>query len=646
MGSALLWYARGVSLITQGDLRQMKTHWNVLGILALVWVVTPGAWGQGTARPDLPALFEKKEVMIAMRDGAKLHTEIYTPKNAKEALPIFLERTPYGISADDKGYSPKLFRYSHMFADGYVFVFQDIRGRYGSEGQFVMNRPVHDASNPKGVDESTDTYDTIEWLVKNVPNNNGRVGTAGISYGGFLVAMALVNPHPALKAVSEQACMGDTWLGDDFFHNGAFRLSYGYEYATEMESTKENFKLKFDRDDLYDWYLHVGALSNINKDYLHGKIPSWNSFVAHPAYDEFWKEKSLAHALHRATVPNLNVAGWWDQEDFYGPMATYANLEKNDTAHMNYLVVGPWNHGGWAHGPGNWLGQIPFASNTGEYFREKVEAPWFAYWLHDKGELPLKEALLFQTGSNTWTRFDAWPPQDAQQKSLYFGADGKLSFDAPKTDAAEAFDSYVSDPANPVPYRNRPVDETYPSNHPGRWYTWLVQDQIFVEKRPDVLSWKTDVLQEDVTLTGQVTAKLFAATTGSDADWVVKLIDVYPEKPDTEWNLSSYELMIADEIFRGRYRNSYEKPEAILPGEITPFTIDLHTADHVFKKGHRIMVEVQSTWFPLYDRNPQKFVANIFEAKESDYQKATQKIYRSQTHPSHVEISVPGGAAH
>jgi putative CocE/NonD family hydrolase len=646
MGVALLWYARGVSLFTQGALRQMRTLWNVSRVLALVWIVTPGVWGQGMARPELPALFEKKEVMIGMRDGVKLHTEIYMPKNAKESLPIFLERTPYGISADDKGYSPKLYRYSHMFADGYVFVFQDIRGRYGSEGQFVMNRPVHDAGNPKGVDESTDTYDTIEWLVKNVPNNNGRVGTAGISYGGFLAAMALVNPHPALKAVSEQACMGDAWLGDDFFHNGAFRLSYGYEYATEMESTKENFKLKFDRDDLYDWYLHVGPLSNINKDYLHGKIPSWNSFVEHPAYDEFWKAKSVAHALHQATVPNLNVAGWWDQEDFYGPMATYANLEKNDATHMNYLVVGPWNHGGWAHGPGNWLGQIPFASNTGEYFREKVEAPWFAYWLHDKGELPLKEALLFQTGSNTWTRFDAWPPRDAQSKSLYFGADGKLNFDAPKTDAAEAFDFYVSDPANPVPYRNRPVDETYPSDHAGRWYTWLVQDQRFVEKRPDALSWKTDVLQEDITITGQVTAKLFAATTGSDADWVVKLIDVYPEKPYTEWNLSSYELMIADEIFRGRYRNSYEKPEAIVPGEITPFTIDLHTADHVFKKGHRIMVQVQSTWFPLYDRNPQKFVPNIFEAKESDYQKATQKIYRSQKYPSHVEISVPGGSAH
>jgi len=624
----------------------MQTLRRISLLLVLLCSGSTVVWGQSAPRPDLPALFDKKEVMIAMRDGVKLHTEIYAPRNAKETLPIFLERTPYGISADDKGYSPKLYRYTSMFADGYVFVFQDIRGRYGSEGQFVMNRPVHDQSNPKGVDESTDTYDTIEWLVKNVPNNNGRVGTAGISYGGFLAAMALVNPHPALKAVSEQACMGDGWLGDDFFHNGAFRLSYGYEYAAEMETTKENSKLKFDRDDLYDWYLHIGPLSNINKDYLHGKIPSWNSFVEHPAYDEFWKEKALAHVLHQATVPNLNVAGWWDQEDFYGPTATYANLEKNDAAHLNYLVVGPWNHGGWSHGPGNWLGQIPFASNTGEYFREKVEAPWFAYWLHGKGELPLKEALLFQTGSNSWTRFDSWPPRDALQKSLYFGADGKLSFDAPKTDAAEAFDSYVSDPANPVPYRNRPVDETYPSDHPGRWYTWLVQDQRFVEKRPDVLSWKTEVLQEDVTLTGQVTAKLFAATTGSDADWVVKLIDVYPEKPDTEWNLSSYELMIADEIFRGRYRNSYEKPEPIVPGEITPFTIDLHTADHVFKKGHRIMVEVQSTWFPLYDRNPQKFVPNIFEAKESDYQKATQKIYRSQKYPSHVEISVPGGAAH
>ena len=374
------------------------------------------------------------------------------------------------------------------------------------------------------------------------------------------------------------------------------------------------------------------------------KQPLWNLNVDHTTYDEVWQSRAVWKHLKNIKPAVMLVGGWYDTEDPQGLLRQHDFMKKNGPPAVNMLVMGPWNHGGWAHGPGNWLGQIPFASNTGEYFREKVEAPWFAYWLHEKGELPLKEALLFQTGSNTWTRFDAWPPRDAQTKSLYFGADGKLSFDAPKSDTVEAVDSYVSDPANPVPYRNRPVDETYPSDHPGRWYTWLVQDQRFVEKRPDVLSWKTDVLQEDVTLTGQVTAKLFAATTGSDSDWVLKLIDVYPDKSGTEWNLSGYELMIADEIFRGRYRNSYEKPEAIVPNEITQFTVDLHTADHVFKKGHRIMVEVQSTWFPLYDRNPQKFVPNIFDAKEADYQKATQKIYRTQKYPSHLEISVPGGA--
>jgi hypothetical protein len=346
-------------------------------------------------------------------------------------------------------------------------------------------------------------------------------------------------------------------------------------------------------------------------------------------------------------VPNLNVAGWWDQEDFYGPMRTYEVLEKSDPKHLNYLVVGPWNHGGWAHGAGDKLGKIPFGSNTAEYFRQKVEAPWFAYWLHDKGSLPLKEALLFQTGSDTWTNFDAWPPKEAQKKTLFFGEDGKLSFDPPKAKGAEAFDSYVSDPAHPVPYRHRPVDMTYPEDRPGSWFTWLVQDQRFVDNRPDVLTWQTDELQDDVTVAGQVTAKLFASTTGSDSDWVVKLIDVYPQKVESDWKLSGYELMIADEIFRGRYRKSYEKPEPLVAGEITPYTINLHTADHVFKKGHRIMVQVQSTWFPLYDRNPQKFVPNIFEAKESDYQKATQRIYRSKEYPSSVEISVvPETAGH
>ena len=597
-------------------------------------------------RPDFSALFDKTEVMIPMHDGVKLHTEIYTPKDSAEPLPILFERTPYGISSPDKGMSNMIYRYADMVPEGYIFAFQDIRGRYGSEGKFVMLHPLHEDSDPKGVDESTDTYDTIDWLVQNVPKNNGRVGLDGISYDGFLVDMGMIHPHPALKAASEQACMGDTWLGDDFFHNGAFRLSYAFEYTALLESSNENFSFSFDRFDVYDFYLRLGALSNANAKYFHGKLPTWNEFVAHASYDDFWKRHAVAYGLNQATVPNLNVAGWWDQEDFYGPISTYARLEKSDTKHLNYLVAGPWNHGGWGGGPGKSLGEIPFGSDTGIYFRQKIELPWFEYWLKDKGTLPLKEALLFQTGSDNWVQYDSWPPRQAQTKNLYFHEDGKLSFDPPQTDSADASDSYVSDPAHPVPYRHRPIDMTYPEDHPGSWYTWLVQDQRFVDDRPGVVTWQTDELTEDVTLAGQVTAKLFASTTGSDSDWIVKLIDVYPQKYPDDWKLSGYELMISDEIFRGRYRNSFEKPEPLKPGQITPFTIDLHTADHVFKKGHRIMVQVQSTWFPLYDRNPQRFVPNIFEAKESDYQKATQRIYRSKRYPSSVEIMVlPQSAA-
>ncbi len=616
-----------------------------VGVMALV--VPALAQDQKPGRPDLPKLFEKQEAMIPMRDGVKLHTEVYTPRDAKDPLPILMERTPYGVSGGPQGYSGHLYAAQDLYADGYIFVYQDIRGRYGSGGQFAMNRPLHDPNDAKGVDESTDTYDTIDWLVKHVAKNNGRVGVWGISYGGFLAAMAMVNPHPALKAVSEQACMGDAWMGDDFFHNGAFRLSYGFEYAALMETTNENYSFEFNVFDLYDWFLRLGVLSNADKEYFHGQIPTWENFVHHPSYDNFWKVHAVENALKVPTVPNLNVAGWWDQEDFYGPMRTYENLEKSDTKHLNYVVVGPWNHGGWAHGPGDSLGQIPFESNTAQYFRQKVEAPWFAYWLHDRGTLPLKEALMFQTGSDIWKQFDAWPPKEAQEKNLYFGENGKLSFDAPTTKNAEAFDSYVSDPEHPVPYRHRPVDMTYPNDHPGSWYTWLVQDQRFVDNRPDVLTWQTDELKDDVTIAGDVTAKLFASTTGTDSDWVVKLIDGYPQKVESDWKLSGYELMIADEIFRGRYRKSYETPEPLVAGEITPFTFSLHTADHVFKKGHRIMVQVQSTWFPLYDRNPQKFVPNIFEASPSDYQKATQRIYRTAEHPSSVEVSiVPESAGH
>jgi putative CocE/NonD family hydrolase len=620
-----------------------SVSWRLVRAIFLAIAIALCAAIPGVAQrqaPDYAQLFGKTEMMVPVRDGVKLHTEIFAPKKITDPLPMLFERTPYGISDPENGFGRKLGRYADLIPEGYIFVFQDIRGRYGSEGKFVMLHPIHDPSDARGIDEATDTYDTIEWLVKNVPHNNGRVGMDGISYPGFLVTMGMIHPHPALKAVSEQACMGDVFLGDDFFHNGAFRLSYGFEYSAELETSKEDYSFPFDRFDLYDWYLRLGPLSNANARYFHGSIPTWNDFIVHSSYDEFWKRHAVAYGLKEATVPNLNVAGWWDQEDFYGPIMTYQRLEKTDKKNLNYLVVGPWNHGGWGHGPANSLGLIPFGSDTGAYFRQKIEAPWFAYWLKDKGTLPFNEAMLFQTGSDTWTPFDSWPPREAQTRNLYFREDGKLSFDAPQTDVTEAFDSYLSDPAHPVPYRHRPVDMTYPGDHPGSWFTWLVEDQRFVDNRPDVVTWQTEELKEDVTLAGQVTAKLFASTTGSDADWVVKLIDVYPEKYPPDWKLSGFELMIADEIFRGRFRNSFEKPEPITPGEITSFTIDLHSANHVFKKGHRIMVQVQSTWFPLYDRNPQKFVPNIFEARESDYQKATQHIHRSKRYASRVEVSV------
>jgi putative CocE/NonD family hydrolase len=456
-------------------------HRYRFSLAAAIFVLLPSL-GTAQQQPrDVSKVFDKIEVMIPARDGIKLHTEIYSPKNANEPLPFVIERTPYGLEDDEKGYSKKLARYAEMIPDGYIFVLQDIRGRYGSEGKFVMQRAVRDPKDPKAIDEGTDTYDTIDWLVKNVPHNNGRAGLLGISYGGWLTVMGMLEPHPALKAVSEQASPADMFLGDDFHHNGAFRLSYGFEYSALMETDKTNFLFQFDRFDTYDWYLRLGALSNANKNYLRGTLPTWNDFVAHPNYDSFWKQQAMCFILTRPKVPNLNVAGWWDQEDFYGPMKIYEILEKDDPDHLNYLVAGPWNHGGWAAGPGKSLGAIPFGSDTAFYFRRNIEAPWFAYWLKNKGSLPLKEALLFQTGSDTWVQFDSWPPRRAQTRHLYFREGGKLSFDAPSSDSAGAVDSYVSDPAHPVPYRNRPIDETYPDDHPGSWYTWLVQDQRFVD---------------------------------------------------------------------------------------------------------------------------------------------------------------------
>ncbi|MCG6956157.1 MAG: CocE/NonD family hydrolase [Gemmatimonadetes bacterium] len=589
------------------------------------------------AQQNVADRFDVSDVMIPMRDGVRLHAKIFVPKEHAGALPFIMKRTPYGVD----GSAGNLQVYMKDLADdGYIFVFEDIRGRFKSEGQFVMQRPARAPGDTTSIDEGTDTWDTIDWLLKNVPGNNGRVGMLGVSYDGWTTIMGAIEPHPALKAISPQASPADMWLGDDFHHNGAFRLSYGFEYAAMMETSKVTEQFQFDSYDTYPWYLELGSLAHVNEHVLNGKIPTWNDYVAHPDYDEFWKRQTMIPYLTSVKVPTLNVGGWWDQEDFYGPLRIYESLEAHDTRGINYLVVGPWNHGGWSRGTGESLGPIDFGSATSEYYRKNVQAPWFAYWLKDQGTLDLPEALTFESGTDTWQRWDAWPPKEqTEDRNLYFHADGRLSFDAPSSSAEGGFDSYVSDPAHPVPYRHRPIQETY---GPGStWRTWLVEDQRFVdEDRPDVLSWKSDVLDSDVTIAGEIVAHLAAATTGTDGDWVVKLIDEYPERYPQDWGLAGYELMVSNEVFRGRYRDGFETPKPIAADSVLDYSWSLHTQDYTFRKGHRIMIQVQSTWFPIIDRNPQTFVPNIFEAKDSDFRPARIRIYRTPEHASFVTIPV------
>jgi putative CocE/NonD family hydrolase len=568
----------------------------------------------------------------------KLHTVIFIPKDAAGPLPFLLMRTPYG--APESPLPLKAAPYHELVAEGYIFVFQDIRGRYKSEGAFVMQRPPRDRRDPRAIDESTDAYDTVAWLLENVSGHNGRAGLMGISYGGWLTAMAMIDPHPAVKAVSPQASPADMYLGDDFHHNGAFRLSYGFEYAAMMETTKESTNFRFDEYDTFEWYLRLGPLATVNDRYLHGKIPTWNDYVAHPNYDAFWQKQAMASYLTRVTVPALHVAGWWDQEDFYGPQKIYETLEPRDGRGVSFFVAGPWNHGGWMRANGTALGRIKFGADTAKYFREKIQAPFFARYLKDKPGWDVPEAVTFETGTDAWQVYDEWPPRKlTEDRGLFFREDGRLSFEAPAAEEASGFDSYMSDPARPVPYRPRPVEPTYDPRGSG-WGTWLVGDQRFAHLRPDVLSWETEPLGDDVTITGKITARLYASTTGTDSDWVVKLIDVYPEDDPAEPAMGGYQLMIANEVFRGRFRTSFERPEPLVPGRVTDFTIDMHAADHRFLKGHRIMVQVQSTWFPLIDRNPQTYVENIFQAKASDYRSATQRVYRSKDHPSSIVLPV------
>jgi putative CocE/NonD family hydrolase len=624
-------------------MKRLSPSVAAIGLIAgvLVSSVVSRTLQPGAGTPA--ARFEVSDVMIPMRDGTKLNTKIFVPRAASAPLPIIFRRTPYGIAGSAAAFNAY---FTSLADEGYIFVFQDIRGKFGSEGAFVMQRPARLRSSgpgaayvtdPSSIDEGTDTYDTIDWLIKNVRNHNGRVGMLGVSYDGWTTIMGAIEPHPALKAISPQASPADMWLGDDFHHNGAFRLSYGFEYAAMMEAGKDVQQFAFDRYDTFDWYLSLGSLANVNAKYLHGKIPTWNDYVAHPDYDDFWKRQTMIPHLTSVKVPTLNVAGWWDQEDFYGPVAIYRALERHDGQRMNYLVVGPWRHGGWAGGAGDALGAIPFGSATAEFFREQVQAPFFAHFLKDKGARDFPEALTFEAGANVWRRWDQWPPaRQTDVRPMYFGAGEVLS---PRGAAAPGFDEYVSDPAHPVPYRHRPIQPTY---FPGgsKWSTWLVEDQRFVDDRADVLSWETPPLDADLTIAGEVVAHLFASTTGSDADWVVKLIDVYPEEYPERWDLAGYQLMVSNEVFRGRYRTSFEKPAPIESGKVLEYTWSLHTQNYTFKKGHRVMVQVQSTWFPIIDRNPQTFVPNIFEAKDGDFTAATHRIHRGPEHPSRVDLPI------
>ena len=584
-------------------------------------------------------VYTRQDVMIPVRDGVKLHAVILRPKDSTAPLPLLMERTPYGVD----GNTPESINSDvpELASSRYIFVFEDIRGRYKSEGTFVMSRPMADHRDSKLVDESTDTYDTVAWLLKNIPDNNGRVGVHGISYPGFLAMAAGIDPHPAVKAISPQAPMIDVWMGDDFFHNGAFRETYGYDYALGMESSKENAFSKLD-EDAYDFFLHSGSFETAAKHDGVDKLPTGAAFLQHPAYDEFWRSRAVELHLDRVTVPILFVGGFWDQEDMFGPQEAYSKLEPHDARRENFMVIGPWNHGQWG-GTTRHLGAIQFGEPTTDEFRMRYEAPFFAHYLKDESGFSLKDTAAFETGSNRWREYTHWPPQESKSQNVYLSADGSLvlASSEPKKSSQEKmgganYREYVSDPANPVPYRHRPIQATYSQG--SQWYTWMVEDQRFVSDRPDVATWTTPPLDRDVTVAGDVIADLFASTTGTDADWVVKLIDEYPEaavstapaaSTTSQPDMSGYQLIINAEIFRGRYRKSFEHPEAIPADKIVEYRFSLHAADHTFLKGHRIKVQVQSTWFPLYDRNPQKFLPNIMTASPGDFSKATQRVYPS-----------------
>lgn len=593
--------------------------------------------------------YKKREVMIPMRDGVKLFTSIYIPEQKSEKYPILLHRTPYtvapyGKDKDGKDQYKQALGPDFLFArEGYIFVYQDVRGRWMSEGKFVDIRPDIANNTPQQTDESTDTYDTIEWLLKNVENNNGRVGISGISYPGFYASTGSIDSHPALKACSPQAPIGDWFHGDDMHHNGALFLAQNFNFfdgfgqarPVPIQPSPTAIKpFNYGTPDGYKYFLEMGGLKNAGDLYekqLGERIKFWDEFMAHPNYDEYWKARNVLPQLRNIKCATMTVGGWYDNEDLYGALHTYQAIEKQNPGIFNVLVVGPWDHGGWSFRDGDWLGTAYFTQKTGDYYRRNFEVPFFNHFLKDKGDISaLKEVNLFDTGSHEWRSFDAYEPTTGTDTALYLTANGGLSFEAPR--GAAGFKEYVSDPMHPVPYTQK-ITLNYPRD-------FMTEDQRFASTRPDVLVYQTEPLKEDVTVAGDIKPSLFISSSGTDSDFIVKLIDVFPDDfrypagvqpPNnsawTVFNAGGYQMLLRGEPMPARFRNSFEKPVALVPNRAAALSFKMPGVVHTFKKGHRIMVQIQSTWFPLVARNPQKFMANYQMGTNADFQKATQRVY-------------------
>jgi uncharacterized protein len=593
---------------------------------------------------DLKAHYTKYEFRIPMRDGAKLFTAVYAPKDTSQSYPFLIDRTPYSIRPYGADRYPKRLGPAPNFVrDGFIFVYQDVRGRYMSEGTFVEMTPHKDVKkSASDVDESTDTYDTIEWLLHNVPNNNGKAGIWGISYPGFYAAAGIIDSHPALKAASPQAPVTDLYMNDDAYHNGAFMLAANFGFYVYFKPRKEiappveSTRFDYGTTDGYDFFLLMGTLANAKKLYLKDTNFYWDDQAAHPNYDSFWQTRDISRHMKNVHCAVLTVGGWFDAEDLVGPGKIYRAVSEFNPGTSNKLVIGPWVHGGWAGTEGDHLGDINFAAKNSDFFNDNILLPFFREHLKDGSDAKLPRAYMFETGSNVWRRYDSWPPPHEQVRTLYFRDGGRLSSSAPEEKSA-AFDEYVSDPQHPAPFVNFPATDV-PQDY-------MDADQRYAAKRPDVLVYQTPPLEEDMTVAGAVSPRLWVSTSGTDSDFVVKLIDVYPfdfPNPDPnpkEVEMGGYQQLVRGEPFRGKFRNSFEKPEAFVPGAATELNFSLPDINHTFRRGHRIMVQIQSSWFPLADRNPQKFM-NIPDATPSDFQKATERLYHSKQNASSILLPV------